>query len=63
MSNNYLIFSNLLPSLESIILYHNTNKSSLIKDFEKADLIRDDLLVLWYKIIDSREGSRLEKIR
>jgi hypothetical protein len=24
-------------------------------------LIRDELLELWYKIIDSREGSRLEK--
>ncbi|MBT4633013.1 hypothetical protein HOB94_03395, partial [bacterium] len=37
MSNNYLIFSNLLPSLESIILYHNTNKSSLIKSaFSKS---------------------------
>ena len=50
-------------SAEILEKLENRNNAKKEKDFEKADLIRDDLLVLWYKIIDSREGSRLEKIR
>ena len=38
----------------------NTAKKD--KDFELSDKLRDELLELWYKIIDSREGSVLEKI-
>ena len=32
------------------------------KNFELADSLRDELLKSWYKIIDSREWSRVEKI-
>jgi len=32
------------------------------KDFQKADEIRDILIEKWYKIIDYRDGSYLEKI-
>ena len=32
------------------------------KDFQKADEIRDILIEKWYKIIDSRDWSYLEKI-
>lgn len=48
------ISEELLQKLEE----RNTAKTE--KDFEKADKIRDELTTLWYKIIDSREGSRLE---
>ena len=32
------------------------------KRFKEADELRDEILKLWYKIIDSRDGSSLEKI-
>ena len=32
------------------------------KDFEAADRLRDEISVAGYKIIDAREGSRLELI-
>jgi len=32
------------------------------KNFELADKLRDELLSDWYKIVDSREGSRIERI-
>ncbi len=38
------------------------NQAKADKDFETADKIRDELTQAWYKIIDSREGSRLELI-
>lgn len=38
----------------------NTAKKD--KNFELADKLRDELTKQWYKIIDSREGSRVEKI-
>ena len=43
-------------------LLDDRNKAKLDKNFELADKIRDDLLEQGYKIIDSREGSVLEKI-
>ncbi len=38
----------------------NTAKKE--KNFSLADSLRDELLSLWYKIVDSREGTRLEKL-
>lgn len=38
------------------------NKAKAEKDFETADKIRDELLKEWYKIIDDRTGSYLERI-
>jgi cysteinyl-tRNA synthetase len=32
------------------------------KNFEKADKIREQLLNKWYKIIDDRNGSRVERL-
>jgi cysteinyl-tRNA synthetase len=38
------------------------NKAKDEKNFELADKIRDEFTSLGYKIIDSREGSIVEKI-
>jgi cysteinyl-tRNA synthetase len=38
----------------------NTAKAE--KDFENADRLRDEIQSMWYKIVDGREGSRVEKI-
>ena len=38
----------------------NTAKAD--KDFELADALRDEITAGWYKIIDDREGTRVEKI-
>jgi len=38
------------------------NKAKKEKNFELADKLRDEITESWYKIIDSREGSFLEKI-
>jgi cysteinyl-tRNA synthetase len=43
-------------------LFEKRNSAKKDKNFELADKIRDELLELWYKIIDSRDGSRVEKI-
>ncbi len=43
-------------------LLEKRNESKANKDFETADKLRDELLEKGYKIIDSREGSRVEKI-
>ena len=42
--------------------FEQRNKAKQEKNFELADKLRDELLELWYKIIDSREGSRIERI-
>ena len=41
--------------------FEERNKAKKEKDFEKADKIRDELLSEWYRIIDDRNGSRVEK--
>jgi cysteinyl-tRNA synthetase len=38
------------------------NDAKKDKNFELADKLRDELKADWYKIIDSRDGSRIEKI-
>jgi cysteinyl-tRNA synthetase len=38
------------------------NNAKKNKDFELADKLRDELTNMWYKIVDSREWSRIEKI-
>jgi len=38
------------------------NKAKKEKNFELADILRNELLKAWYKIIDNREWSRVEKI-
>lgn len=50
------ISSEILAKLES----RNTAKKN--KDFALADSIRDELLNLWYKIVDSRDWSYLELV-
>lgn len=56
LDENVEIPSEILKKLEK----RNSAKSE--KNFEFADKIRDELLEQWYKIVDSREGSRVEKI-
>ncbi len=43
-------------------LFEKRNKNKKEKNWEEADKNRDEILELWYKIIDLREGSFLEKI-
>ena len=38
------------------------NEARMNKDYAKADKIRDDLLAMGIKIIDSKDGQRWEKI-
>lgn len=49
-------------SEELLALLEERNKAKTEKDFEKADLLRWKIKDSWYKIIDSREGSNLERI-
>lgn len=42
--------------------FEERNLAKKEKDFEKADKLRDELLELWYKIIDDRSWVRIEKI-
>lgn len=43
-------------------MFEERNNAKREKDFEKADKIRDELLKEWYKIIDDRSGSYLERM-
>ena len=43
-------------------LLEKRNSAKAEKDFDIADKLRDELLDLGWKIIDSREGSRVEKV-
>ena len=38
------------------------NQAKNDKNFELSDKLRDEITEAWYKIIDSKEGSRVEKI-
>jgi cysteinyl-tRNA synthetase len=38
------------------------NEAKQNKDFKKADTLRDELLAMGWKILDSREGTRVERI-
>ena len=38
------------------------NEARANKDYAKADKIRDDLLAMGIKIIDSKDGQRWERI-
>lgn len=42
--------------------FKSRNNAKKAKDFTLADKLRDELLSLWYKIIDDRSWSRVEKI-
>jgi cysteinyl-tRNA synthetase len=37
------------------------NEAKKNKDFALADKIRDEIDALWYKIVDDRSGSRVER--
>jgi len=50
-----------IPS-EILQKFEKRNQAKNDKNFELADKLRNEILNLWYKIIDSKEGSRLEKI-
>ncbi|MDQ7023487.1 MAG: hypothetical protein Q9M97_08375 [Candidatus Gracilibacteria bacterium] len=43
-------------------LLEKRNLAKSEKDFETADKIRDELLEQNYKIVDAREGSRVERV-
>ncbi len=43
-------------------IFEKRNKAKTDKDFTLADKYREELISLWYKIIDSRDWSFLEKI-
>ena len=43
-------------------IFEQRNTFKKNKDFQKADEIRDILIEKWYKIIDYRDWSYLEKI-
>lgn len=70
----YKTFDNVLSLLDFSILesgeipkeilekFEERNNAKKSKDFEKADILRDELLSLWYKIIDDRSGVSIEKI-
>ena len=45
--------------LEKLKLRNNAKND---KNFELADELRNEITEAWYKIIDSKEGSRVEKI-
>ncbi len=42
--------------------FEKRNIAKAAKDFATADYLRDELVVLWYKIIDDRAWVRIEKI-
>lgn len=42
--------------------FNSRNQAKKDKDFQLADKIRDELLKSWYKIIDEKEGSRVERV-
>ena len=44
---------------EKFELRNNAKKE---KNFDLADKLRDELLEKWYKIVDNRDGSFLEKL-
>jgi cysteinyl-tRNA synthetase len=43
-------------------LFEKRQNAKIEKDFETADKIRDELTEKGWKIVDAREGSRVEKI-
>lgn len=45
-----------------IEMFEQRNEAKAQKDFETADTLRDALLSQGYKIVDSREGSYVEKV-
>jgi len=47
---------------EALKKLEDRNKAKSEKNYKLADKLRDELTLMWYKIIDSREGSRVEKI-
>lgn len=47
---------------EILAKFEERNNAKTDKDFELADSLRDEILKLWYKIVDDRQGSRVEKI-
>ncbi len=42
--------------------FKQRNKAKKEKNFELADKLRDEILKQWYKIVDLRDSSKLEKI-
>jgi len=52
---------NIIPE-EITELFDKRQKAKSEKDFEIADKIRDELLEKGWKIIDAREGSRVERV-
>lgn len=55
LDNKEIIPENILKKFEE------RNEAKKSKDFLTSDKIRDELLELWYKIVDERDSSRVEK--
>lgn len=49
-------------SSELLELFEKRNKAKAEKDFDSADKLRDELLGKWYKIVDTKDNSFIEKI-
>lgn len=47
---------------EILLLLKNRKEARDIKDFKTSDKIRDELLSKGYKVIDTKEGQKIEKI-
>ncbi len=60
-----MIFDFIEDEIPSEILekFEQRNTAKQEKNFQKADDLRNELLILWYKIVDERSGSRVEKIK
>ena len=43
-------------------LLERRKEARLNKDFKTSDEIRDELLSLGYKVIDTKEGQKIEKV-
>lgn len=59
---DFSILNNILEISEEIMQkFEARNEAKASKDFTTADKLRDELLELWFKIVDDRAWSRLEK--
>ncbi len=58
------LFKNKLDKIPKSILkkLEDRNNAKKQKDFKLADKLRDELEQSWYRVIDDRQGSRVEKI-
>ena len=58
---DFSILEEILVPTEVLDKLELRNKAKEEKDFEWADRLRDEIQSMWYKIVDGRDGSRVEK--